>query len=51
MKIFSGSHPCGKRLLCNRGGEGEMVKKSNFVKSKKGKIIELKKKLTAKTLD
>ena len=26
------SHPCGKCLLCNQGGEGGMVKKSNLIK-------------------
>ena len=43
------SHPCGKCLLCNRGGEGGMVKKTNLLKSKRGKIIKLKKNLNCKS--
>ena len=43
------SHPCGKCLLCNRGGESGMVKKTNLLKSKSGKIIKLKKNLNCKS--
>ena len=26
--VIGGLHPCGKFLLCNRGGQGGMVKKT-----------------------
>ena len=31
------SHPCGKCLLCDRGGKGGMVEKTNFKELKHGK--------------
>ena len=43
------SHPCGKCLLCDRGGKGGMVEKTNFIKLKHGKSIRLKKQLTCKS--
>ena len=46
---IGGSHPCGKCLLCNRGGVGGMVKKTNLIESKSGKTIELKKNLNCKS--
>ena len=45
-----GSHPCGKCLLCNRGGVGGMVKKTKLIESKSGKTIELKKNFNCKNL-
>ena len=42
------SHPCGKCLLTNQGGEGGIVKKKQFNKSKNGKMIKLKKILNYK---
>ena len=36
------SHPCGKCMLCYQAGEDGMIKKTDYIKLKTGKIIELK---------
>ena len=39
MVVIGGSHTCGKHLLCHRGEESGIVKKTNFIKFKVVKLI------------
>ena len=36
------SHPCGGSMLCDRGGEDGMIKKTDYIKLKTGKITKFK---------
>ena len=45
--VITGSHLCGKCVLCNKGRKGEMVRKMS-IKLKSGKIVKLKNNLNCK---
>ena len=46
--VIGGSFPCGKCVLCNRGREGGMVKKTSSINLKNGRAVKLKKHLNCK---